>query len=199
MSVATTAKRILFRARAIAGRMGLHPHTVELGLTTWSGPYTGDGTPTTTWTPIVERGGQPPKVRWVSDEEIAVGGLAGGSIRIGPITPDFSGGGTSAAILAGAAATTRMTRHVRIIGPAHPAGALYAIKGSDFGSALHYTLTCEPVSALIAAVAEADGDALMDGDDVLTDGDGNPLIVLPGALVDADGNSLTDGSDDLTV
>jgi hypothetical protein len=158
-------RKVAWNYRHIRGDYGLATHTVEVGLATWSGTHTGDGTETITWTPIVEASGQPPKVRWLTTEEIAVGALQRGSVRIGPITPDFSGGGTSAATLLANAATTGQTRYVRIVGPTHPDGARYLIQNTDFGAALHYFITAEPVSEETTAVAV----------DVLTDSSGNVL------------------------
>ena len=161
-------RAIVARYRPIPGQHGLRPHTVEVGLTTWSGAHTGDGDPTTTWTLIAEAGGIPPKVSQLKGDEIAIGNLADGAIKIGPITPDFSGGGTSAATLMQSSIVTGQTRHLRITGPMHPNGALYAIKNSDFSSALHYYLTAEPVTQLVAAVSTVD--TLGTGTDTLTDG-----------------------------
>lgn len=200
MSTVDDLRRTVWDARWIPGSFGLRPHTVEVGLGSWSGSVTGEGTLTTTWTPIVEANGQSPKVKWLSTEEIAVGGLQKGSVRIGPITPDFSGGGTSVAQIMLDSMTTGQTRHVRITGPTHPTGAIYVLKNTDFGSALHYYITCEPVANAVAAnIVGPTGDALMDGSNVLTDADGNPLIVVPQQLVDPDGNALTDGSSSITV
>lgn len=133
--------------RAIPGQLGLRPHAVSLVTTTWSGAVTGEGTKTVTIVPLVESGGFPPKVRWLSDKEIAFGQLAGGAARVGPITPDFPGGGTSVATLTASAAATGQTRHLRITGPQHPSGALYAITGTDFSAALHFYITAIPVGS----------------------------------------------------
>lgn len=164
---------VVWIVRGLPGQFGLHRHTVEIGLGAWTGAVTGEGTLATTWTPIVENGGQPPKVRWLKTEELAVGALQKGSVQIGPITPDFSGGGTSAGTLMLASIQTGQTRHVRITGPQHPNGALYVIQNSDFGSALHYTLVCEPIA-----------------EQSVTIGDTN-------FLTDSSGNILTDGGNQL--
>lgn len=146
MTVATGAKKALYAARAIAGKIGLRPHTVEVGVGSWTGPHTGDGTETVTWTQITEAGGQPPKVRRLSDEDVALGGLSAGAIEIGPITPAFPGGGTASTTIQGAAVSRGGTLTFRITGPEHPSGAIYRAKSSDFTKALHYTFTCEPLT-----------------------------------------------------
>lgn len=199
MSAADAYRAICFQARAIPGQFGLRPHTVEVGIGSWSGTGTGGGHGTTTWVTIAESGGFPPKVRQLKGDEIAIGNLADGAVRIGPITPDFPGGGTSVAVIMAEAIATGQTRHLRITGPMHPNGALYAIKSTDFTAALHYFITAEPISQLAAVSPGPTGDALMDGADVLTDADGNPLIIVPAQLVDPDGNALTDGGDDITI
>lgn len=173
MAASDAFKAIVWSARNIPGLYGLRPHTVEVGLGTWTGVDTGIGTKSVTWTPIVERGGQPPKVRWLNTEELAVGGLQNGAAQIGPITPEFSVGGTSVATLMQSAIAKGQTRHVRITGPTHPNGALYVIRNSDFGSALHYMLTCEPVAEQTVVI-------------------GNTTF-----LTDSAGNILTDGGNQL--
>jgi hypothetical protein len=199
VGAADAYRAICFQARAIPGQFGLRPHTVEVGITGYTGANTGDGSPTAAWTLIHEAGGISPKVRQLKGDEIAIGNLADGAIRIGPITPDFTGGGTSVAVLMAEGIATGQMRHLRITGPMHPNGALYAIKSSDFTAALHYYLTAEPITQLAAVATGPTGDALMDGADVLTDADGNPLIVVPSQLVDPDGDALTDGADNITI
>lgn len=139
-------RRIVHQVRHLPGVHGLRPHTVEILLGSWSGTHTGDGTETTTATEITERNGLPPKVRWLTTEEIAVGALASGTIEIGPITPDCSVGGTSLATILQTSIATGETRHLRITGPAHPDGALYVVENVSTGSALHYMVQAKPAS-----------------------------------------------------
>ncbi|MEO8095792.1 MAG: hypothetical protein ABI632_12800, partial [Pseudolysinimonas sp.] len=94
MTLATNLKRALYRVRSINGRLGLRPHSVEMIDTSWSGPQVGDGIETIWSWPVTEYSGENPKVRWLTTEEIAVGSLLKGTVTIGPITPNFTGGGT---------------------------------------------------------------------------------------------------------
>jgi hypothetical protein len=146
MAAADAYRAICYSARAIPGQLGLRPHTVSVVTTTWSGAVTGEGTKTETVTVIAEAGGLPPKVRWLSDEEVAVGSLQGGAVEIGPITPLFSGGGTDTTLLKGASLGVGDEIRILITGPEHPNGALYRITSTDFGSALHYMIRATPIT-----------------------------------------------------
>jgi len=146
MSFADSLKPILYGARAFAGQLGFRPHAVEILTGAWSGAHTGDGTETATALPIAESGGQPPKTRWLNDEQIALGGLPRGTVEIGPITPSFPGGGTLLATLAGDALVRGETIHVRITGPKHPSGALYRLTSLTADKALSYKLQAQPVA-----------------------------------------------------
>lgn len=139
-------KRIAFRYRNFPGQHGLRPHTVEIRLKTWSGSHTGDGTASGSFTQIVERDGLPPKIRWLTEEELVVGGLDAGTVEIGPITPDFSGGGTPAGTIRGVSLTTGGQLQFRVTGPMHPNGAIYESVRVDFGRSIHYMFRARPVS-----------------------------------------------------
>jgi hypothetical protein len=118
----------------------------------WSGSYVGRGDKTETLVAITERGGQPPKVRFLNEEALALSGSVGDQLRqgactVGPITPDYTGGGTALSELI-PAVTTHQTVHVMLTGPAYPNGAKFLVKKVETDRALHWTLTCEPVEAL---------------------------------------------------
>jgi hypothetical protein len=131
--------------RAIPGQFGLRPHAVSLVYATSSGDHTGDGDVLDEDTPITEADSQPPKVRWLKDEEITVGNLASGSVEIGPITPAFSTGGTDLTTITGQL-DRGMTRFLRITGPKHPDGALYEITQVKADRSLNYKIQAKPVS-----------------------------------------------------
>jgi hypothetical protein len=142
-------RKIAARARRIPGEHGLRPYQVAIVLGTWSGSYVGSHAKFEETTPVTEQGGQPPKVRFLSEEALALSastgqGLNKGSCTIGPITPDFSGGGTSLSELL-PAVTQKQTVHVLLTGPAYPDGAKFAVKEVKTDRALHWTLVCEPV------------------------------------------------------
>lgn len=139
-------RSLAYNVRSIPGALfEMRPYTVAVRVTTWSGTHPGDGTETATSTPITEANGQPPKVRFLNDEERALGGLPEGTIEVGNITPDFPGGGTALSVLA--PATVGSTVHYILTGPEFPNGAVYERVGVGTDHAFHYTLTLKPVSA----------------------------------------------------
>lgn len=144
MTLAEDLKGLLYGVRSIPGQLGLRPHKVWLLKRSWSGQHTGAGTRTDVEFPITEGGKQAPKVRWLSDEEIAVGSLAAGTVEVGPITPSHKGGGTDLSILDGSTFKTGEVRHLWIQGPQHPKGAAYRITRIGADHALHYTLQASP-------------------------------------------------------
>jgi len=133
--------------RAIPGLLGIRPYTVSILVGTSTGAYTGRGDRLVEQFPITEAGGQPPKVRQLNTEELALGNLGKGSLRIGPITPDFPGGGTSIERIKPCVAAGQ-TVHVMVTGPEYPNGARFLIKDVQTDHALHYMLTAEPVSEM---------------------------------------------------
>lgn len=142
MTLADTLKAsILPFARGIPGSLGLRPHTVAVVISTWSGDYPGLGTKTEASTALVEGSNQPPKVRLLNGEELAVGQLASGTIEVGPITS------TDAALAAlKPALTAQQTIHLRVTGPITAAsGDLYTITDIKMDRALHFLVQAKPV------------------------------------------------------
>lgn len=133
--------------RGIPGQLGIRNYRVAILIGTWSGSNTGRGSSIGELFPVTEGGGQPPKVRELNTEELALGSLGKGSIRIGPITPDFAGGGTPISQLR-PAVVAGQTVHVRVTGPGYPNGALFLIKDISTDRALHWTMVASPVSEL---------------------------------------------------
>ena len=146
MSAADGFRKALYGARAIAGTLGLRPYTVSVSVRSWSGDVVGEGIASVSTTAITESAGQPPKVRWLSGEDIALGGFASGSVEVGPITPSFPGGGTAIATITGNGATTGQLMHFTLTGPEFPNGARYSLKDISSDRALHYMLTLEPIT-----------------------------------------------------
>ena len=147
MTLASGLRKLAWSVRAIPGQLGVRPHRVSILKRTWSGSHVGDGTRTDVETDIVEAGGQPPKVRWLSDEELAVGGLNPGTVEIGPITPAFPGGGTALSLLDGSTLDEGEVRHLWIVGPQHPNGAAYRVKKLTADRALHYKIQAMPAGS----------------------------------------------------
>lgn len=139
MSFAEDIRATLTSIRAIPGQYGLRPHSVTIVRVSFSGDHTGDGAVYDNETPITEGDGQPPKVRWLNQEELALGSLPNGSCTIGPITPVV---GLDLSLLSNV--LTGGTVALRIVGPQHPNGALYRITQVNADRGLHYTLVAKP-------------------------------------------------------
>jgi hypothetical protein len=143
MTLADDLKSLAHGIRAIPGQLGIRPHSVALVESTWSGANSGDGAREDYSTPILESG-QNPKVRWLSDEELAVGGLSSGVVDIGPITSDHATVRRLAA-LRGDELQDSDARYLRIVGPKHPNGAKYQILELRVDRAIHYKIRVAPV------------------------------------------------------
>jgi hypothetical protein len=130
----------------MAGAYGVRQYSVAVEHKSWSGAERGEGTATTTTTAIAETGGVPPKVRWLSSEEVAVGGYEDGTVEIGPITPSFTGGGTSLATILptlGDNATMRLV----LTGPRFPTGAYCRVHKVTHDRGYQYKITATPIGA----------------------------------------------------
>jgi hypothetical protein len=143
-------RRIAWHYRHLPGDFGLREHTVVLLQTVFSGAQTGEAAKTETLAKLLEKDGRNPKVRWVSEEEIALGSLAAGSIKVGPITPDFSIGGTPMSSLRASTLASKGTYHLLVTGPMHPNTVKYKLIGIEGHQALHRYLVAEPVADYVA-------------------------------------------------
>ena len=142
MTLASDLLPVLYDARSIMGSLGMRPHTVTRVVRYAESPRSDLDS---LETPITEANGYPPKVRWLKEEEIAVGGLSAGTVEVGPMTPKFSGGGTDIALLRGDDLQPGDKLYFRITGPQHPDGALYRKTKLVTEKALRYVLQLEPV------------------------------------------------------
>ena len=133
--------------RAIPGQFGLRQHSVEIVTVFLQGTHTGDGARAEASVSITESGGQNPKVRWAKSEDVAMGLIPKGFVTVGPITPEFVGGGTTLSDLTGSELTPGEVRLMRITGPQHPEGADYTIIDVKAEKALNYIITGIPVSS----------------------------------------------------
>lgn len=120
-------------------------HRVFLQDVEFTGTYTGDGQRATTNIELTEGDDHPPKVRWLKADELTVGNLPAGSVTIGPVTAEHPGSPVTARMIQALDSAVGSLRHVRIVGPMHPSGALYRLVGVNLGRAIHYTLTASPV------------------------------------------------------
>lgn len=146
MTLAEDMLSVVYEGRSLAGEEGFRVHSVALVEVLTSGQHPGTGTEDALVTPITEANSQPPKVRWLKDEEIAVGGLGPGMVEVGPITPLFDGGGTDLTRLQGAELQTNDRLFLLITGPKHPNGAYYRITDLQCERALRYMIRAAPVT-----------------------------------------------------
>lgn len=105
-------RQIANHYRRIPGEHGLRPWRVYASVGSWSGAgHPGEGKRADTEVELLERG-QPPKVRQVKAEQVALGtGLQSGDWTIGPVTPEV---GTPWATLAGSDACGNESFRLRI-------------------------------------------------------------------------------------
>jgi hypothetical protein len=144
MTQADALKRLVHRVRAIPGRMGLRPFRVYVVTRTSSDIPAGEGGYSDSETEIAESG-QPPKVRSVKGEEIAINNLDSGSIRIGPITPEHTGGGFDLDTLQ-STMTAEQERFIKVVGPGRENGVLFRITDINLDHAMHYTIVAAPLA-----------------------------------------------------
>lgn len=147
MALAQDLLPVVFNARGLVGEFGLRPYTVSVIHRTWTEDGTGNGTPNDVETPITEANAQPPKVRALNGEEKALLGLSGTVWEIGPITPDFPGGGTTIATLTGPGTTPLPGDEFfyKLVGPEYPTGALFRLHEVKSDKTFGYRVTIKPV------------------------------------------------------
>jgi len=143
MALADDLKPLLRVIRAIPGQLGLRPHRVYLRRGAMLGSsFGGDVWPTDT--EIVEGDNQPPKVRQLNDERLALGGLAQGSLEIGPITTPHGDVGITMDDLKGAELGQYDTLFLLISGP--HGDAVYAVKGLTVDRSMHWKIIASPIA-----------------------------------------------------
>jgi hypothetical protein len=133
-------RKLAHTIRGIPDQLGWRPYTVSIETRSWDGGERGEGAETVTTTAITEANGHPPKVRFLTSEEIALGGYSQGTLEIGPITPDFGSGGTSLDTLAPLSPSDDTIVHYIITGPEFPNGARFRKADVETHRAGHYLL-----------------------------------------------------------
>lgn len=148
MTLADSLKPTVYAGRAIAGQLGFRTHTVALLL-----DYEGGAQDLQH---ITEAGGQPPRVKWLEDEDKPNDSGPEDWIEIGPITPAFAGGGTNLDDLTGDL-ESGTARYLLITGPRHPQGAKYRITNVDAQKALRYVIRAQSESRALAGFYSTSG------------------------------------------
>jgi hypothetical protein len=146
VTLAEDLKPALRSIRGIPGELGLRPYTVDVFISSWSGSVVGEGTETKTSFRLYEDGNQNPKVRFLRDDQLALAGLPAGSLKVGPITPNFAGGGTTWDSISGGDASAGESFYFVLSGPEFPDGARFILVGRSTDHAMHYVLTLKPYS-----------------------------------------------------
>lgn len=147
-TIADSLRGLANTIRAIPGQFGIRPYTVSVTTRARSGTYGLEGGAANVTTQITEADGQPPKVRGLNDEEIALGTLPKGAIRVGPITPSHSaGGGADFATIVGQDNAETEILYYTLTGPEFPDGSKYKLARAHSDRAIHYTLDLAPVES----------------------------------------------------
>ncbi len=144
-------RRLAHRIRNIPGKFGVRPYRVFVISQTHPGEHPGDGPSEETLTEVVEKGGNPPKVRYLSDEERALGNLSAAVMEIGPITPDHPGGGTTWSLLNGQSLTDGQVLHYELTGPEFPDGARFERVGGRDDRGYHFKIRVQPLKTNTAS------------------------------------------------
>jgi len=145
MTLANSIKPMLRKIRGIAGELGLRPHRAYLVDVSFTGAHVGEGQRSELELELTENG-HPPKIRWLKDDELALGNMAAGTVEIGPITADDDGATTIRNRILAVDLYADELLHVRIVGPAHPGGARYRVRRKKMDRAMHYKIQAEPVA-----------------------------------------------------
>jgi hypothetical protein len=138
-------RKLVDRGRALPGRWGLRVFRVYVVERHWTGDRPGEGGTSEDSTELLV-GGQAPKVATLSGETIAVEQLPSDTIQIGPLTPEFSGGGTDIDILKGELWPTD-ERWLLVTGPGMgDEGTRFRIVSVRADKALRYVIRAAPLS-----------------------------------------------------
>lgn len=118
--------------RAIPGDLGFRPYQVWVRTTTYAGPRVGVGAKTVTETRLLV-GGQDPKVREVRRKDVFAGTpeSVNAEYDIGPLTPEFAGGGVSESTINPEKTSTPTTVTFLLKGPGLPTEGLLCQRVGD--------------------------------------------------------------------
>lgn len=141
MSFQSNLRKRVRRIRAIPSRFGVREYSVLVRVRTWAGAERGEGAETVTDYPITESDGKPPRVRWLNDEQLALGGYDAGTVKVGPITP----GGTPRSALEPSTSGNDDVRWI-LTGPSYPTGGAFSLKEIDDDRGYQFTVVLEKVA-----------------------------------------------------
>lgn len=141
MAFRDSLRKLFYRVRAIPGQLELRPYRVYVVTTTSSGAEAGEGTIAPTAVEVTEANGYSPRVEQLDSEELALGGYSKETFRVGPITPDFPGGGTALSVFGRDPAGSNPTVRVRLTGPRWPSGGNFKVVKIETAKTFGYVLT----------------------------------------------------------
>lgn len=118
--------------RAIPGDLGFRPYQVWVRTEVSGGPRVGLGTKTVTETRLLV-GGQDPKVRAIGRKDVVAGTpeFTTGEYEIGPLTPEFAGGGVAESVINPEKTSQPTTVLFLLKGPGLPEEGLLCQRISD--------------------------------------------------------------------
>ena len=150
MAVIDSFRRIADKCRAIPNSFGLREYTVKVLNLSYNSDNTGDGDMFEEEFEITVGNGAPPKVRFPSQQEIALGFVGNGDVIIGPFTPAYDNGtggtgGILRALLDGSLVEKGDMLQLWIQGPQYPNGVAHRIKKYQVDKALRIVLVAEQV------------------------------------------------------
>lgn len=139
MTTADDLRAVVYTALAVPGQLGLHQHTVTLVESVWVAEDE--------WvdqeTPIVHADNRNPHVRFLTLKERDAAGLQDLSIEVGPITPEHTGGGYSAAQL-NPQINGQQSFHYLVTGPGmEDGGSKFALMELRVDRALGYRMVLQ--------------------------------------------------------
>ncbi len=120
------------KARRIAGKLGFRPYQVWVRISVYAGTRAAQGASSYTETRLLV-GDQNPKVREVKRKDIVAGSLAlvEAEYDIGPLTPQFPGGGVAFSTVDPVRGSSPMVVHYVLKGPGLPTAGLLCEKVAD--------------------------------------------------------------------
>lgn len=154
MTIRDACLPIFESARVLLADVGLRRFDVTMRVVVWSGQTVGEGTKTTTDTPLRIQGKRPGVRRVKQDDVIASGGTYEDlDLRIGPFTPAFTGaagpiasGGLDPVAFNPAANTSTREVYYKLTGPGMESGAWFKKVGQQSDSAFSYYLTVRKIA-----------------------------------------------------
>lgn len=150
MTLADDLKPVVYEARAIMGQLGFRQDRVFLLFDwyadgEWAGP---------TQAELTEAKGQPPKVHQVTFQDVPFGAHMPDIIDIGPITPDFPGGGTDLTDWL-APVQEGQTRHILRVGPSCRDGKKYRVLHILTEKSLRYMIRAQDAEQYLQGLGGA--------------------------------------------